>query len=331
MTGDGGKGLSACGGAHAIREQRTFFRPIGVVHFKVYSNAMQIHARPIMRLLHPMSHAASLNRFSFAILLLIVVSILSACSTTKKDEDEQADWTAEQLYAEAKKALTGKSYDKAIKLYEKLEARYPFGNYATQAQIDVAYAYYKNNEPDSALAAADRFIKLNPSHPRVDYAYYLKGLINYNRGISFIDRFMPTDSSQRDPGSARDAFRDFNELLAKFPRSQYAEDAKQRIMALRNNLAMYEVHVADFYMRRGAYLAAVNRCKEVVQKYQRTQAVPRALKIMEEAYRKLDMNDLADDTARVYALNYGGNAAATSQLHELSPAEKAWDLMGFDR
>ncbi|HUL12208.1 MAG TPA: outer membrane protein assembly factor BamD [Methylococcaceae bacterium] len=268
---------------------------------------------------------------SLAILLLFVGSILSGCSTTAKDEDEYADWTAEQLYGEAKKALTEKSYEKAIKLYEKLEARYPFGNYATQAQIDVAYAYYKNNEPDSALAAADRFIKLNPSHPRVDYAYYLKGLINYNRGISFIDRFMPTDSSQRDPGSARDAFRDFNELLAKFPRSQYAEDARQRIMALRNNLAMYEVHVADFYMRRGAYLAAVNRCKEVIQKYQRTQAVPKALKIMEAAYRKLEMNDLAEDAARVYALNYAENAAATSQLRELSPAEKVWDFMGFDR
>lgn len=286
----------------------------------------------MMRLLLPMFRAQRLKPVSGMICILLACIVLSGCSSTAKDQDEYADWTAEQLYTEAKKALTEKSYEKAIKLYEKLEARYPFGTYATQAQIDVAYAYFKNNEPDSALAAADRFIKLNPSHPRVDYAYYLKGLINYNRGITFIDRFLPTDSSQRDPGSARDAFRDFNELLAKFPNSQYADDAKQRIIALRNNVAMYEVHVADFYMRRGAYLAAINRCKEVIQKYQRTQAVPNALKIMEEAYRKLEMNELADDAARVYALNYGGSAAGqTPQMHELSAAERLWDFLGFDR
>lgn len=307
------------------------FRAMDAVDFKVYSDTMLIQARPIMRLFYSILHAAP--RLSFVIPMLIIGSLLSGCSTTAKEKDEHADWTAEQLYAEAKKALTGKSYDKAIKLYEKLEARYPFGNFATQAQLDVAYAYYKNNEPDSALAAVDRFIKLNPSNPHVDYAYYLKGLINYNRGISFIDRFLPTDSSQRDPGSARDALRDFNDLLAKYPHSQYAEDARQRLTALRNNLAMYEVHVADFYLRRGAYLAAAKRCAEVVQKYQRTQAVPKALKMMEEAYRKLDMNDLADDAARVYALNYSDSAAgqAKEMLHELSPAEKVWDFLGFER
>lgn len=272
----------------------------------------------------------SFFRLAFAA-ILICASLLAGCSTTKEAEDEHADWSAEQLYGEAKKALMGKSYDKAIKLYEKLEARYPFGTYATQAQIDVAYAYYKNSEPDSALAATDRFIKLNPTHPRVDYAYYLKGLINYNRGISFVDRFMPTDSSQRDPGSARDALRDFGDLLARFPHSQYAEDSRLRVIALRNNLAMYEVHVADFYMRRGGYLAAANRCKEVLQKYQRTQAVPKALKIMEEAYRKLELNDLADDAARVYALNYAQGGASSALLQEPTPAEKAWDFLGFDR
>lgn len=264
-------------------------------------------------------------------LVLLAVALLVGCAGTQEPEDEQAGWSAKQFYSEAKKALTAKSYEKAIKLYEKLEARYPFGDYATQAQIDIAYAYYKNNEPDSALAAVDRFIKLNPSHPRVDYAYYLKGLINYNRGITFVDRFIPTDSSQRDPGSARDALRDFNELLARFPKSPYAEDSRQRLTALRNNLAMYELHVADFYMRRGGYVAAANRCKEIIQKYQRTQAVPKALKLLEEAYRKLELNDLADDAARVYALNYGQGMPATSQLQELTPAEKVWDFLGFDR
>jgi outer membrane protein assembly factor BamD len=272
-----------------------------------------------------------MSPFRLGFLALLLLALLTGCATTKKgEEDEHANWSAEQLYGEAKKALENKSYEKAIKLYEKLEARYPFGDYATQAQVDVAYAYYKNNEPDSALAATDRFIKLNPTHARVDYAYYLKGLINYNRGITFVDRFMPTDSSQRDPGSARDALRDFNDLLARFPNSQYAEDSRQRVNALRNNLAMHEVHVADFYMRRGGYLAAVNRCKEVLQRYQRTQAVPKALKIMEDAYRKLELDELADAAARVYALNFGEGTVAVEMLQERTPAEKVWDFLGFD-
>jgi len=264
--------------------------------------------------------------------LVLLVSGCALFESKDSDKDEYANWSAEQLMQEAKHALTEKSYDKAIKLYEKLESRYPFGKQATQAQLDIAFAYYKNGEPDSAIAAADRFIKVNPTHASVDYAHYLRGLVNYNRGISFLDRFLPTDSSQRDPGAARDALRDFNELISKFPHSKYVEDSRQRIGALRNNLAMYEVHVADFYMRRGGYLAAARRCSEVLEKYQRTQAVPKALQIMEESYRKLGMNDLAEDAARVYAANYGaGRNQVASQIHELSPAERVWDFLGFDR
>ncbi|MDV3242814.1 MAG: outer membrane protein assembly factor BamD [Methylocaldum sp.] len=259
--------------------------------------------------------------------------LLFGCSTTREERDEYADWTAEQFYTEAKKALTEKRYEKAVKLYEKLEARYPFGKYATQAQLDIAYAYYKNDEPDSALAATDRFIKLNPTHPNVDYAYYLRGLVNYNRGISFVDRFLPTDSSQRDPGSARDAYREFEELIAKFPKSRYVDDAKQRMVSLRNNLAMYEVHVADFYMRRGAYLAAARRCAEIIRNYQRTPAVPVALQIMEQAYRKLDMKELADDAARVYAFNYaqGVPGQAKDLVYEPSAMERLWNFLGLEK
>ena len=254
-------------------------------------------------------------------------------NTGGASEDEHVGWSARQFYDEAKKQLADGSYEKAAKLYEKLEARYPFGDLATQAQIEVAYAYYKNNEWDSALAAVDRFIKLNPAHENIDYAYYLKGLINYNKGKTFADRFLPTDSSQRDPGASRESLRDFNDLLAKFPRSKYALDAKQRITALRNNLAMYEVHVADYYLRRGGYVAVVRRCTGVVENYPRTQAIPQALKLMEEAYRKLELQDLANDTARVYALNYGEGAKIQTleQEHELTPAEKAWDFIGLDR
>ncbi len=268
--------------------------------------------------------------------------LLSSCSLlpswfdsmkSSHDDDEYNNWSARQFYQGAKKELLDGNYDKSVKLYEKLEARYPFDKLATQAQLEVAYAYYKKNESDSALAAVDRFIKLNPTHPQVDYAYYLKGLINYNKGRSFVDRFLPTDSSQRDPGSAREGMRDFNELINKFPHSKYAEDASKRVAAMRNNLAMYEINVADFYMRRRAYLAAARRCNEVLEKYPRTQAIPKALKIMEEAYRKLEMDDLANDAARVYALNYGEGAkqAYSEPQLELTPAEKAWDFIGLDR
>ena len=268
-------------------------------------------------------------------LLIVSISLLfGACSDTPDEtNDEYSDWTAEQFYKEARQNLNEKHFDKATKLYEKLEARYPFGKYATQAQMDVAYAYYKNDEPDSAIAAADRFIKLNPAHPSVDYAYYIKGLVNYNRGFGFVDRFIPTDSSQRDPGSTLDSFKDFEELLRRFPNSRYAEDSRKRIVALRNNLAMHEIHVADFYMRREAYLAAARRCGEVVKKYQRTQAVPVALEIMEQAYRKLGMTQLADDAKRVYELNYANGApgqAAKDVNYDPTAIEKIWKFIGLE-
>lgn len=285
---------------------------------------------PNYRFLMPMPRP----KIALHCLFMLLVLALGACSDTPDEaSDEYSDWTAEQFYKEARDNLNEKHFDKATKLYEKLEARYPFGKYATQAQMDVAYAYYKNDEPDSAIAAADRFIKLNPSHPHVDYAYYIKGLVNYNRGIGFVDRFIPTDSSQRDPGSTLDSFKEFEELLRRFPDSRYAEDSKKRIVSLRNNLAMHEIHVADFYMRREAYLAAARRGGEVVRKYQRTQAVPVALEIMEQAYRKLGMTQLADDARKVYQANYSQGApgqAAKDVNYDPTAIEKVWQFIGLD-
>lgn len=272
------------------------------------------------------------NHWAWVILTLCL--IVTGCSETPDEtNDEYAEWTAEQFYRQARDALNEKRYEKAAKLYEKLEARYPFGKYATQAQMDVAYAYYKNDEPDSAIAAADRFIKLNPAHPNVDYAYYIKGLVNYNRGITFIDRFVPTDSSQRDPGATLDSYKDFDELVRRFPNSRYAEDSKQRMLSLRNNLAMHEIHVADFYMRREAFLAAARRCGEVIRKYQKTQAVPVALEIMEQAYRKLGLVQLADDTHRVFELNYANGVpgrAAKDVNYDPTLMEKFWKLLALE-
>lgn len=279
-----------------------------------------IHAKPrFFRALRWLCHA------------LGVALILAGCADLSEKKDETADWTAEQFYNEAKQALRDERYQKAIELYEKLETRFPFGIYATQAQLEIGYAYYKSDEPDSAIAAADRFIKLHPRHPSVAYAYYLKGLVNYNRSIGFLERFIPTDSSQRDPGAARDAFKDFQTLVDKFPSSRYAADSRQRMIALRNNLAMYEIHVARYYMKREAYVAALERMIYVIENYQRTPAIPIALKIMEAAYKELAMNDLAADVARVYAMNYA-NGIPSSEYTELnqSLAEDIWDFIGLD-
>lgn len=267
------------------------------------------------------------------VLLLLLSPILSGCSlfSGKLDKDEYAGWSADKFYSEAKQALMEGSYQKAVTLYEKLEARYPFGKYSNQAQLDVAYAYYKNDEPDSSITASERFISLNPRSPHVDYAYYLRALVNYNRGISFMDRFLPTDTSQRDPVPAKEALHQFNELVTKFPASVYSADARQRMTALRNNIAMYEAHVADYYLRRGAYVAAAKRCEAIIRDYQRTPAIPRALKIQEAAYRHLELNELADASAQVYTHNYKGGVTSSGEIREPTAIEKFWDLIGLEK
>ncbi len=238
------------------------------------------------------------------LLIILVVLTLSACSYFSEDEDETVTWSADRLYAEAKGKLDAGYYKDAVKLYQKLETRYPFGTHAQQALLDLSYAYYKNEEPDAAVSACERFIKLYPQNAHVDYAFYLKGLTNFNRGKGLTQRFLPTDESQRDPGAALRAFQDFSELVKRFPNSQYVEDAEQRMRYLRNNLTQNEVHVATYYMRRGAFVAAANRARYVVENYPRTPAVPDALVILAKAYRVLEMDDLADDALRVLEFNY---------------------------
>jgi len=229
---------------------------------------------------------------------------LAGCGAFGEKPDPTRDWTVERLYGEAKAAMDGGDYSTAIEYYEKLESRFPFGRYAEQAQIDVAYAYWKQEEYASAIAAAERFIKLHPRHPNVDYAYYLKGLVNFEQGQTLMDRILPRDMSRRDPGGVRQAFDDFSELVSRFPDSKYAEDARQRMVYLKNLLAQHEVHVADYYMRRGAYVAAANRARYVVENYQGSPAVAHALAIMAKAYRLMDLDDLSADALRVLELNY---------------------------
>jgi len=233
-----------------------------------------------------------------------VLLATAGCSLLPEQIDKTRDWSAGKLYSEAKEELNQQNYEQSIKYFETLEARYPFGRYAQQAQLEIAYAYYKYEEPDLAIAAADRFIKIYPRHANIDYAWYLKGLINYNRGKSIVDKVLPQDPSERDTVTMRAAYDDFAHLAQNWPDSRYARDAAQRMIYLRNNMAGYELHVADYYMRRKAWLAAANRGKYVIENYQRTPAVPDALVIMVRAYRKLGADDLADDAMKVLRLNF---------------------------
>ncbi len=263
---------------------------------------------------------------------LLLLLLLTSCGLLPELADETKGWSASKFYSEASASLAEGDYETAIKYYEQLETRYPFGRYAMQSQLDVAYAYYRFEEPESAIAAADRFIKLHPTNPFVDYAYYLKGIVNFNRSIGFFDRFIPIDSSQRDPGSAAESFKDFSTLIRKFPNSRYAEDARKRVIHLHNNMAKYQVHVARYYMKRGAYLAAANRCIEVVEKYQRSSAVKDALEVMIEAYDALGLEDLSKDTQRVLALNEANGTFKGLEEPAVKPlGRRLWDYLELDK
>lgn len=236
--------------------------------------------------------------------MLAATLSLSACGLLPEVQEETAGWSAQRLYAEAKENLNEGNYERAVKLFETLESRYPFGRYAQQAQLEVAYAYYKDNEPISAIAAADRFIKLHPNHPNVDYAYYLKGLANFNEDLGYFGDIVNQDLSERDPRAARDAFIAFKEVATRFPDGKYAADSLSRMKYLVNALASHEVHVAKYYMKREAWVAAANRAKEVLKNYPEAPALEEALAIMVIAYDKLKLPELRDDAKRVLALNF---------------------------
>jgi outer membrane protein assembly factor BamD len=238
----------------------------------------------------------------------VLVAVLSACASLKEDEASSAD----VLYKSGKEALDSGYYENAIKDYEKLQASFPFGDYAQQAQLDIAYAYYKNNEPESAIAAADQFIKTYPRHEHVDYAYYLRGLANFAQSSDYFDKPLHIDAARRDPRSAQESFQYFSELVERFPASRYASDARQRMIFLKNYLARHELYVADYYMRRGAYIAAANRARFILENYPRTPSIPDALELLVRAYTALGLEDLAADARRVLELNTPAEAQAAS-------------------
>lgn len=251
--------------------------------------------------------------------------LLGACASGPAD-DETAGWSAQRLYGEAKDAMTSKDWAKAVKYFEKLEARYPYGRYAQQAQLEVAYAHWKDGERASAVAATERFIKLYPNHPNVDYAYYLKGLVNFHDLGGFLSWLTSPDMTDRDPKATREAFEAFREVVQRFPQSRYAEDSAARMRYLVNALASHEVHVARYYMRRSAYLAAANRAQYAVQHYPQSPAIEEAIFILMGAYEALGMPELRDSAERVMRKNFPESEFLKfGQRKRTAPWWRIWD------
>ncbi|HXG29717.1 MAG TPA: outer membrane protein assembly factor BamD [Nevskiales bacterium] len=262
------------------------------------------------------------------LLLLVVASLLcgltSACARDEKvgdrrvrsnplaNDERQArrqnriieQLTAEELYASAREALDSGDAAGALELYDDVEARFPFTPYATQAQLDSIYAHYRLQQSELALSAANRFLKQYPQHARVDYVQYLKGLVNFSRSVDEFDKLLRIDGTRRDPMFARSAFEDFSLLIKRFPDSRYAQDARRRMVWLRNGLARYELHVAEFYVRRGAPIAASRRAQYIIDHYQGTDSVPAALDILQQSYAQLGLQEQADQAQRVLQANY---------------------------
>lgn len=241
------------------------------------------------------------------LLAVILAGLMLLASGCRKDVDFDDDRSAADLYADAKQSLDSKSWDQAIKSYKHLQTRYPFGRYTEQSMLDLSYAYFKAHEAQNALSTLNRFIRTYPTHPNVDYAFYLKGLVNYEENLGFLERLMPKRVRDRDQTKLRDAFVDFSELLRRFPDSRYVPDARQRMVYLRNNLAAYEIGVANFYMGYKAYIAAANRARFALETYPNTPENEEALVMLHQAYTQLNLTELADSTMQVLKLNYPDN------------------------
>src|SRR5690349_23237082 len=248
--------------------------------------------------------------------LCVVLLALSGCRT-HREADKKI--TPEALYKKAHKSLESYDFNGAIKIYEQLTARFPFTDEARQARLDLIYAYYRAGEKESATDAADTFIRENPTHPRVDYAWYVKGLVDFERTPNALEGLFHTDLSKRPPSEARKSYAAFKTVVEQYPKSEYAHDALQRMVYLRDRLASYEVHVARYYLKRGAYVAAAQRARGVVDQYEGAPAVKEALAIMIECYDKLGLEPLAAQSRQVYAANFSGGVRESAAV-----AKRSW-------
>ena len=234
---------------------------------------------------------------------VVLVSLaLVGCSSTP--EDKTAGWSPNRIHSEAKDEINSGAYDKAVPLLEKLEGRAAGTPLAQQAQLDKAYAQYKGGEKAQAIATLDRFMKLHPASPALDYALYLKGLVNFNDNLGLFSWISRQDLSERDQKAAKDSFESFNELVTRFPESRYAQDSRQRMTYIVNSLAQYEVHVARYYYERGAYVAAISRAQVALTDYKDVPALEEALFILIRSYDALGMTQLRDDARRVMSASY---------------------------
>jgi outer membrane protein assembly factor BamD len=257
-------------------------------------------------------------RHSLAVFLLLTLTACSMFGSSPDADSSAKTASAEVMFGDAKKKLDDGDYEGAIKQFESLQSLYPYGRYAQQAQLEIAYSYYRQNEPESAVAAADSFIKQYPNNPHVDYAYYVKGLANFNADIGLFGMTFGEDPTERDPRAAQESFAAFRDLLTRFPSSRYAPDSRLRMQYLLDALAKYEIHVAGYYLRRGANIAAVNRAKEVLTEYPNTPSVYDALLILVRGYDALGMPKLRDDAQRVLDLNYPKSGTLANLQHDES-------------
>lgn len=247
--------------------------------------------------------------FKSGLLFMALALLLSGCS-----KDEEFDTrSAEEIYSEAKDYLAKHNWPGAVRSYKILQTRYPFGRYAEQAQLEMAYAFYRAGQPEQALATADRFIRMYPAHPNIDYAYYVRGLTNYDQRVGWLEKWMPSRIRDRDQTSALEAFQDFDELTRRFPDSRYAPDARQRMVYLRNAMSFYEIDVAEYYLRRGAYVAAANRARYMLETFPGSPEAGDALVVLDKAYTELDMPELAGDAQRVLEQNYPDHPHVTGE------------------
>jgi len=265
-----------------------------------------------------------MTRSVTALAALLLAATLSGCGLFKDKDDETKTWTAEQFYNAAKEELDNGAWDAAIKNYEKLEAKFPFGRYAQQAQLEVAYAYYKQGETAQCVSALDKFVKLHPNHPNIDYALYLKGLANFKEDLGPFQNLAKQDLADRDPKAARESFEGFKELVTRFPESRYAQDSIERMAYLVEALARHEIHVARYYLSRGAYLAAANRAQSAITRFPNSNLHREALEVLVEAYDRMGMTELRDDARKVLAKNFPADRMAQEGQNRNKPWWKFW-------